>query len=380
MDDRQRLLSLDVFRGFTIAAMLLVNNPGSWSSVYSPLLHAEWHGWTFTDLIFPFFLFIGGVAMSLSLGKRQADSRFGVLLQCWRRAALIIAIGLFLNLFPMFNFAEVRIPGVLQRIGLVVALAAPVVIYLRLRGQLLVAMAALLVYSVLMRYGQVCDLPGGCFNSEPLPGRDFGAWVDRALMEGHLWAKVKTWDPEGLLSTLPALVTQLIGVWAGRLIALQTSVAERCTWLFVAGVTLLLAGTALDLAHLPINKSLWTPAYAVFMGGWGCLGLACCYWLLDGQPSARARQWLARACFPLTMLGMNALFIFALSGMVGRLLGTIKIGPDSAPVSLKAWLYAPVEHSGLAPENASLMFALLFTLVMLGVAWAMWRKRWFIKL
>jgi predicted acyltransferase len=198
-----RLVSLDAFRGFTIAAMVLVNNPGDWSSLYSQLAHAQWNGWTFTDWIFPFFLFIGGVSMAFSLG-RLADGgadKPALLAKLARRAALIFLIGFALNLIPAFGFGTVRIPGVLQRIALCTMLAAPIVVYCGWRAQLGWIAALLALYSVLLLLVPVPGIGAGILE----PGKDTGAWLDRMLMDGHLWAHAKTWDPEGLLSTMPAV-------------------------------------------------------------------------------------------------------------------------------------------------------------------------------
>jgi len=374
----QRLLSLDAFRGFTIAAMLLVNNPGDWGHLYGPLEHAKWDGWTFTDMIFPFFVFISGISMALSLNRRAAagDSKLKLLGQTARRATVIIAIGLALNLIPSLNWAELRIPGVLQRLGMCSLLAAPIVLFCSWRQQLLWALALLLGYTLLMSWVAVPDVHGAWHRGSLLPGEDTGAWLDRWLMDGHLWRQSKTWDPEGLLSTLPAVASQLAGVLAGHWLAARREPAEKATWLLMAGLALLWAGSVLGAWSLPINKSLWTPAYAIFMAGWAAIGCGACYWLLDAMPLPLLRARLARLAHPLVVLGMNALFLFALSGLLAKLLYTLKL---AGGMSLKAWLYLPLQTSGLAPVDASLAFALGFCAVMYLIAWVMWRQRWFVK-
>jgi predicted acyltransferase len=381
-----RLVSLDAFRGFTIAGMVLVNNPGDWSKLYSQLAHAEWNGWTFTDWIFPFFLFIVGVSMAFSLARRQqtaepspAEQR-ATLLSLWRRAAIIFAIGLFLNLFPFFPFATVRIPGVLQRIALCIMIAAPIVIYTGWRAQVAAMIGLFAVYSGLMLGVPVPDVTGQVAAGALLPGRDFGAYVDRLLLGGHLWAKVKTWDPEGLVTTLPAVASVLFGVLTGRWLGSCYSRAEKTVWMLLAGLALLWLGAILDTIFMPINKSLWTVSYAVFMAGWALLVFPAFYWLIDGTDHEsirqRARQWF----MPFTVYGMNALFIFAFSGIVARLLGVIKwVGDDGKTTTLKAFLYAPIKALPIGPYNTSLLFAILFNLVMLAIAWWMFRRRWFVK-
>ena len=378
IDGQARLASLDALRGFTIAAMVLVNNPGDWASLYSQLAHAPWHGWTFTDLIFPFFLFIGGVSMALSLG-RLADAgadKPALLGKLAKRAVLIFAIGLVLNLIPNFNFGTVRIPGVLQRIALCTMLAAPIVVYFSWRGQLAWIACLLSVYSILLLWVPVPGIGAGVLE----PGKDMGAYIDRLLLDGHLWARVKTWDPEGLLSTIAALCSQLLGVLAGRWLLSNSSLAEKTVWMMLAGLLLLWLGAILDVILMPINKSLWTPSYCLLTSGWALLLFATFYWFLDASSHAALRAVAARWCKPFTIYGLNALFIFALSGLVAKMLGFIKIAqPGGAPISLAALSYAPVRALDLAPVNTSLLYALLFNAAMFAIAWVMWRKKWFVK-
>ncbi len=377
-----RLVSLDAFRGFTIAAMVLVNNPGDWSYLYGPLAHAEWNGWTFTDWIFPFFLFICGVAMSFSLGRRAeaGDDKTKLLRQLLRRAALIFFIGFVLNLIPTFNFASVRIPGVLQRIALCTMLAAPIVLYFNWRQQCAWIAGLFGLYTVLMLFVPVTDMDGRLAAGVLEPGRDFGAYVDRLLMEGHLWAQSKTWDPEGLVSTLPALCTQLFGVLTGRWLLSVSSRSEKTVWMMVAGLACLWIGAILDTTFMPINKSLWTVSYAIFMTGWALLAFAVFYWLIDANDSPPLRKRAQGLLLPFTIYGMNALFIFALSGFIAKMLGFIKLSQDGGGAqSLKAALYAPLQALPVAPVNSSLMFALLFNLAMFMIAWFMWKKKWFVK-
>lgn len=372
-----RLFSLDAFRGMTIAAMLLVNNPGDWKHVYGPLLHAPWHGWTFTDWIFPFFIFISGVAMPMSLARRR-DAGAQPLDLCMglvRRGLLIMLIGLMLNAVPAFDWNTLRWPGVLQRIGLCIVLCAPVVVWLAWRGQAVVALGLLLLYSVLMLSVPVPGDDGVVRVGSLLAGQDTGSYVDRLLMEGHLWAKSRTWDPEGLLSTLPAVSTLLAGVLTGQGMARVQEPGARCMGLVVAGLLALWAGEVLAAWNMPINKSLWTPAYVASTGGWALLVLAAFHWLLDGQADAvsRARwRWWAR---PLVDFGMNALFLFVLAGLVAKALAFIKIDG----LSLKTHLVAGLQHTGLPQIQVSLLFAVGFVLVFYAVAAWMAQRQWFIK-
>ncbi|CUI06188.1 N-acetylglucosamine related transporter, NagX [Janthinobacterium sp. CG23_2] len=264
-----RLASLDAFRGFTIAAMTLVNNPGDWSHLYSQLEHAHWHGWTFTDWIFPFFLFIGGVSMAFSLGRLAAAGadKPTLLRKLAVRAAIIFLIGLALNLVPGFDLSTVRIPGVLQRIAICTLLAAPIALYFSWRQQVLWIIGLLALYSVLMLWVPVPGIGAGVLE----PGQDVGAWIDRLLLDGHLWPQSKTWDPEGLLSTIPALCSQLLGVLAGRWLLSSHSRTEQTVWMLLAGLALLWIGAMLDVVLMPINKSLWTPSFCLFMTGWALI-------------------------------------------------------------------------------------------------------------
>ncbi|RJG17707.1 acyltransferase family protein [Massilia cavernae] len=378
MAAQERLLSLDAFRGFTIAAMVLVNNPGDWSKLYAQLAHAQWHGWTFTDLIFPFFLFIGGVSMALSLG-RLADAgadKPALLIKLAKRAALIFLIGFLLNLIPKFDFETVRIPGVLQRIALCTLLAAPIVVYFSWRAQLAWIAGLYALYSVAMLWVPVPGIGAGVLE----PGKDFGAYLDRMVLDGHMWVQSKTWDPEGMFSTIPAVCSQLLGVLAGRFLLSRHSHTEQTVWMLLAGLVLLALGSIFDAILMPINKSLWTPSYSMLAAGWGLVGFSAFYWMLDVNPHAAVREAAARWSKPFVIYGMNALFIFAFSGLVAKMFGFIKFTqPDGSLVSLGKTLYAPIRALPLGPVNTSLLYALLFNAFMFSIAWFMWRKKWFVK-
>ena len=372
MKDQQRLLSLDAFRGFTIAAMLLVNNPGDWAHLYGPLAHAHWNGWTFTDWIFPFFVYISGISMTMSLGRRAAlgSDKSALLMQTVRRGLVIIAIGLALNFIPAFDLGSLRIPGVLQRLGLCTILTAPLVLFFNWRQQVAWLVGLLMAYTLIQFIVPVPDAAGLIHTGSLQPGEDVGAWLDRLLMDGHLWKTSKTWDPEGLLSTVPAVASQLAGVLVGHWLSGKRLPSEKAMWLLVSGLACLWAGQLMDAWLMPINKSLWTPSFVVFMAGWANLVFGVFYWLLDAMPLPLARARMARWAHPLVVFGMNALFLFALSGLVAKMLGALK---------LHAALYAPIVALDLAPVNASLLFAIGFVTAMYVVAWVMWKKRWFVK-
>lgn len=369
-----RLLSLDIFRGLTIAAMLLVNNPGDWGHVYAPLLHAHWHGWTPTDCIFPFFVFISGVSMHLSLARRaQAGADKGQLLATTaRRALLIIGIGVLLNGFPFYDFATLRLPGVLQRLGLCTLCAAPLVLWCGARGLWLWALGLLAAYAAVQLTLPVPDANGLVHTGALQPGQDVGAWLDRALFgTAHLWAQAGTWDPEGLLSTVPAVASQLLGVLAGRELTSTASPRQRALRWAAAGLVALVLSQVLDATLMPINKSLWTPPFVLLSTGWALLVLAGLHAWVDAaaQPAPRALQ-------PFVIFGMNALFLYIVAGVLARLLELLPVGGGQ---HLGQALYAPIVALGLAPELASLLHALAFVAVLFGAALFMFRRRWFVK-
>ncbi|HEX7091291.1 MAG TPA: heparan-alpha-glucosaminide N-acetyltransferase domain-containing protein [Longimicrobiales bacterium] len=365
-----RLASLDAFRGLTIAGMLLVNNPGTWSAIYPPLRHAEWHGWTPTDLIFPFFLFIVGVAMVLSFGRHEARGagRGALLAKAAKRAAILFALGLLLHGFPRYDLSTIRIPGVLQRIAIAYLCATPAVLWLRWRGEAVLCAVLLLGYWALLT---LVPVPGGAAGVLE-PGQDLGAWLDRAVFgTQHLWSQSRTWDPEGLLSTLPAIGTVLLGVLAGRWLRSDRAPLEKTVGLFVAGNAGLFLGLVWN-AVFPINKPLWTSSYVVFTGGMACHVLALCYWLMD----VRGRRLWA---MPFVVYGMNAIAAFFLSSLFARVLNLIRVGAEGQEVALKTWIFQNLYASWLAPVNASLAFAVTYVLLWLGVMSALYRKRIFIK-
>jgi len=356
-----RLASLDTFRGFTIAAMMLVNNPGDGQHTYAPLEHAEWHGWTFTDLVFPFFLWIAGVAMTLSFAKRveRGDSRRGLLLHTLRRAALIFLIGLFLNLFPRFNFAHVRIPGVLQRIAVCYLIAAVIFLVTRVRGQIVAAVALLAGYWLLMTLVPVPGYGPGVLDKQG----NFAQYVDSLVLTGHMWSVTRTWDPEGLVSTLPAIVSVLLGICAGHILRVKQSAAEKTAWLFTMGAVLTFAGSALS-PLMPINKNLWTPTFSLFMAGMASTVFALCYWIVDVQGWSR---W-AR---PLVIYGVNPIVVFAAAGLIVRLLGITGAG-----AAIFNTVFRPLPD----PYIASLAYAMMNVLFYLAISYGMYRKNWLVRL
>lgn len=375
-----RLLSLDAFRGATIAGMLLVNNPGSWKDVYAPLLHAPWHGWTPTDLVFPCFLWIVGVSLTFSFARRgeEGAARGQLMAHVWRRAAIIFALGLLLTAFPFgllpahhFNLGTMRIPGVLQRIALCYLAASAIFLRTSWRGQagwtagLLAGYWALLVF---------VPVPGqGASPFEALGSLPW--WVDSHVLAGHTWAgaPVPGFDPEGIVSTLPAIATTLLGALAGHWLRSAATGERKALGLLLGGGLFLALGAGLD-RWIPINKNLWTSSYVIFMAGWAMTLLAGFYWLIDVRGY---RRWAT----PLVIFGLNAIVIFVLAGLVARLLGLISwAAVDGTTISLKQFSYQHLFVSWASPVNASLAFAVVFVALHFAIGWGLWRKQWFVKI
>jgi predicted acyltransferase len=371
-EEGTRLVSLDVFRGLTIAGMIVVNNPGTWDHAYPPLLHAEWHGWTYTDTIFPFFLFIVGVAMAFSFGRRETETpgRGRLILHTLRRAGVIFLIGLAINALsiPLFHRAHLRIPGVLQRIAVCFFFAA--LVYL-LGGKKAVRPAVLILlfgYWALMALAPVPGREAGQLDLES----NFATYVDRQVLGEHTWKHNPNWDPEGLVSTLPAIATTLLGLLAGLLLCsekpLTSKLVRLLLWGWLGGITGLIWN-----AFLPINKNLWTSSYAVFMSGLAAACLGVCLWAVD------LRGWRAWAK-PFEWLGTNALFLFVASDLVTIAMIWIKVeGADGKRRSLYGTIYKGVFDHFADPRLGSFLFALTYCALWTAAAALLYRKRIFIK-
>lgn len=395
---RERLLSLDVFRGLTIAGMLLVNDPGTWDHIYPPLEHATWNGWTPTDLIFPFFLFIVGITTHLSLSSRRArgDDDGALIRQIVRRGAMIFLVGLLINGFPFFTWGSVsgvadptflqrvgdrllhwRIMGVLQRIGVVYLCAALLTFKTTLKQQILILAGLLFGYWILMTCLPVPDTGSLGATMLNVPPHTMAAWFDRLFLDwgrlgNHNWASSLTWDPEGTLSTIPAIGTAILGVMAGRWIGSSRSLSERLNGLFAAGALLMAAGMVWNWGF-PINKSLWTSSYVLFCAGMAAVSLATIMWIVDVH---QLKGWTK----PAVIYGMNPIVAFAGSGVLARLIySIIKVPYQGQRISLEAAIYNSVFLSWLTPINASLAFALAFVAFWYGVLYVLYKRNIFVK-
>lgn len=378
----ERLLSLDAFRGFTIAGMILVNNPGSWNHIYPQLEHAEWSGWTFTDWIFPFFLWIVGVAMTFSFAARRGhgDNNTKLIVNVLRRSAIIFGLGLVLASFPFgllwghtLDLTTLRIPGVLQRIAVCYFLGSLVYLYTPTRTQIYAIGGLFLAYALLMFYFPVPGVGAGLFEK----GRNFAAYIDSMILNGHMWSVSKTWDPEGIISTIPAIATTLFGAITGDYLRKsEHSKLEKSAWMFVFGAGFLLLGAVLDM-WMPINKSLWTVSYSIFMNGWALCIFGIFYFLIDVKG---IKKW----AYPFTVYGMNAIFIFVLSGLVGRMMYMWKFNVQLSDgtygdVSMKGLIMQNIFDPLFSPINASLAHAIAWITVMYIIVWVMYKKKWFVK-
>jgi predicted acyltransferase len=363
--DTQRLVSLDVFRGITIAGMVLVNNPGTWEHIYWPLEHAHWHGWTPTDLVFPFFVFIICVAIPLAFARRieSGGSKRDLYLKIIRRTLIIFAIGLFLNGLPYFGLAEYRIPGVLQRLAVCYFFASIIFLNTKVRTQIAIAIGLLIFYWLLVRLVPAPGFAAGDLTKEgSLP-----SYVDRVVFGNHVWAQARVYDPEGLLSTIPAIATALIGVLTGTWLRGERTRYEKAAGMFVVGAVCVAIGWAWN-SFFPINKALWTSSYVLFTGGLALQFLSICYWLIDIQGY---RRWAK----PFEVFGLNAIALYVVADVIAMLLGVIKVG--GAP--LGGWIYDHVFASWASPINASLAFAICFVLVCLGLMWILYNRKIFLK-
>src|SRR5438552_19040292 len=370
-DQPQRLISLDVFRGLMIAGMVLVNNPGSWSHIYWPLEHAEWDGWTPTDLIFPFFLFVVGAAIPLAFGKRieRGDARRALFIKVVYRSAIIFLLGEFLAGFPYFHLATIRIPGVLQRIAVCYFFASLIYLTSRPRTVAIIAVALLIIYWLLMTRVAAPGYYAGDLSKEG----SLASYIDRRIFGPHIWRQGIVYDPEGLLSTMGALATTLFGILTGNLIrAKDKTPIEKVALMFVAGIGCMIVGWSWN-PWFPINKSLWTSSYVFFTAGLALQFLALCYWLIDIKGF---RRWTK----PFVIFGVNAIVLFVGTGVMARLMGLIKVSrPDGTRQSLQGLIYNNAFASWLPPNKASLAFAISFILLWLFFMWLLYRKNIIIK-
>lgn len=416
---KERLTSLDVFRGFTILLMTIVNNPGSWAAIYPPLEHAEWHGCTPTDLVFPFFVFIMGTAIPFAMPIKHFDGTvfnkimvrslrifcLGLFLSCFSRIHLFglegipllairliiafavayallgnfslkvktfLAVGIFVILIGLAysgleHFEDTRIPGVLQRIGIVYFFASILYLKTNLKTQLIVAASVLIGYWLLMAFVPV---PGvGPANFEK--GTNLAAWLDNLLLNGHLWSVSKTWDPEGILSTLPAIGTGILGMCIGQLLNLPISKIEIAKKTAIAGVMLVITGLLWNIIF-PINKSLWTSSYVLYTAGIATICLTILYYIID---IANYKKWTKL----FLIWGVNPMIVFFFSGIIPRLMSSVTVQNPEVPseeINVQSlvynhWIVPCFEN----PLNSSLAYALTYAVFWSVILWVFYKKK-----
>ena len=365
--ESKRLLSLDVFRGITIAAMILVNSPGN-DTAYWPLDHAPWHGLTPTDLVFPFFVFIVGISLVFSLGRRlqEGQDRTALMVLVFKRALIIFGLGLLLNGFPYYHLGTIRIPGVLQRIALCYFFGALFFLWTNISIQIAAIVVILLGYAWLMTHLQVPSFAVGDLTKEG----NFAAYIDRTVFGAHLYRPI--YDPEGILSTLPAIATGLMGNLAGYWLRAPGAPARKATGCMQAGFVFLLAGWKWG-QYFPINKALWSSSYVLLTAGWAVVLFGVCYWVIE------INGWRAWSK-PFEVFGVNAIAAYFLHVFFLKVQNLIHIPqPDGSPGNLRFFI---TQHlfGWASPQNASLAYATSYTLLWLAFFWILYRKRIFIKI
>jgi predicted acyltransferase len=391
----QRLLSLDALRGFTIAAMVIVNDPGSWSSVYEPLLHADWHGLTATDLVFPFFIYIVGVSIAFAYTKRLAAKvpKKDIYKKIIWRAFKIFAVGIFLWLWPEFNFNEIRWVGVLPRIAFVFLIGALIFLNTDWKKQIGIAAVILIGYwlamalipvpideviqralesgTVMTAHGEVAlggiqKISDGLIAANVEPGVNLAAWIDRTVVPGYLWEV--TWDPEGLLTTFPALVTAMIGMLIGKVLLTVKDQYKKLVYLFFIGFTLLLAGELWSYVF-PLNKNLWSSSFTLYTGGLATMGLAACILIID--------VWGYKGWTTLgRVYGANAITAYVLAGM----LKLVFYQDIWWGISLSRSFMEFMTLNSIPAKLASFIYAVIYMLIIYIPTYILYKKKIFIKL
>ncbi|OKS88587.1 acyltransferase family protein [Mucilaginibacter polytrichastri] len=366
-----RLLSLDIFRGFTMAAMILVNDPGDWAHIYPPLEHAVWNGCTPTDLIFPSFLFMAGVSIVYAMQGKKADTanHTKMLLHAFRRMVTLIIISWLIQLFYHPSLSHLRFPGVLQRIAVVYFIAT--FLYLKSSQKALDWMLgiSLVGYYIIMTFIPVPD--GHAPNLEP--ETNMGAWIDRLVFTtNHLWASSKTWDPEGLLGVLPSVGTALFGMRVGTWIKRTDRDSNTKTaWLFTYGILAIVAGLIWDL-FFPINKALWSSSYVLYAGGISTVGLTLAYWFIDVQGHKKL-------FWPFLVFGANSISAYILADIVPGLINFIKVNHNGKKMGGMDYLYQTLFAPHFSPVNASVIDALVFVLLIWVMMYPLYIKKIIIK-
>jgi predicted acyltransferase len=374
-----RLLSLDVLRGLTIAFMIFVNNNGDEAHAYWPLKHAAWNGFTPTDLVFPTFLFLVGITTVFSTSSRlvQGATRQSLFLHVLRRSVILYLFGLVVNSFPYFHLHTMRFYGVLPRIAICYLIVASLyLISPSWRNMAALAVAALAGYWILMRFVPV---PGYGIPTLDIPLLDrdanLTAWLDRQIFPAsHLYERTR--DPEGLLSTIPAVATTLLGLLTGVWLRTQRTLAQKITGIAIAGLTGVLLGGLWNLSF-PINKKLWTSSYVLFAGGLSLLLLALCLLIVDLPEKNPDKPEHPRPLQPFLVFGTNAIAAYIFSELLQSAIASIHLQLN---LNVQQWLYRSIQHSVPDPAFASLLYSLGFLVVCWLFVSVLYRRKIFIKI
>jgi predicted acyltransferase len=360
-----RLVSLDAFRGLTMMLMVLVNNAGS-GAIYHQLRHSDWNGWTVTDAVFPSFLWIVGVAITLSLGGRMERGvpRTRLFGQIGRRALILYVLGLIVYMAPAFDPSTQRLLGVLQRIAICYLIASAIYLTTGIRGQLIWIAGLLASYWMMMT---LIPVPGYGAGDLSVAG-NFAHYVDRIVLGHHNYASTKTWDPEGIVSTLPAIATALFGIMAGHILRLKRVLSERVAWLFLVGSCLIFLALICEI-WMPINKKLWTPPFALFMAGLDFIVFAGFLWLVDG---CGYKRWVR----PLVIMGMNAIAVYMVAELFDELISNVRL---SGAESVRSWIFHSIFVPLGPPSVSALLYALAYTALMYSFAYLLYRNKRFFR-
>ncbi|MCK9279386.1 MAG: heparan-alpha-glucosaminide N-acetyltransferase domain-containing protein [Melioribacteraceae bacterium] len=366
---KQRLASIDAFRGLTIAGMIIVLNPGSWKYGYPIFKHANWHGWTIADLVYPFFLFIVGVSITYALGKAKDENfdKKNIYLKIVKRSIILFLLGLFINSFPDFNFHQFRIMGVLQRIAICYLIVSVLFLNTEYKTQAIIAVSLLFIYWAIMEWVSVPGFPLGSYGK----GENAANYLDRFVLSGFMGSYEKLGEPEGFISTLPSLSLTLFGVLTGHFLRLKKEIQTTASIMFGVGVLLFLLGLVWDI-WLPINKNLWTSSFTVLTCGLGLILFSIFYYLIDGLGYQKYAK-------PFIVLGMNAITVYVLSIVVAKIIKLLTFTSNGIEYHARSWVYENVLLGLFGINGASLVYAILYCSIWCGIMWILYYKKIFIK-
>jgi len=359
---KTRLLSIDVLRGMTLIFMIIVNQPGSWDNVFAPLLHADWNGLTPTDYIFPNFLFIVGVSIVLSLNNKKGLDRNKTIRKIMWRAFKIYLVGLFLWIFPSFDFDNIRWTGVLQRISFVFLLCGMIYMFIDKKYFMYLSVITLILYWFIMLY---LPIPGIGQPDLSVPELNMAHYIDKNYLPGVMWQG--TWDPEGILTTIPSIITGVFGLIAGTILISNSDIKDKLLNLFYIGLILVFVGDFFSWSF-PVNKNLWSTSYTFLMGGMSFMLTATFTYLIDvnGYKKFNMSQ----------VFGTNSIFTYVLAGI----LGSIFYSDYIIGIKLNSIFVNTLVDTGVYPKVASLLYAIIYVIIIYIPAYYLFKKKIFIKL